>query len=80
VLVGKPVGKRLLCRPRHQFEDSRKMNLKELSWEGIDWIYLAEDRDKWRPLVNMEMNFRVTQNSEKLRNYQFLKKFFFMFC
>jgi len=41
----------------------------------VDWIYLAKDTDKWRPLVNMEMNFRVPQNAEKLRNYQLLKKY-----
>ena len=58
VLVGKPEGKRLLGRPRRRWEDNIKMNLQELGCGGMDWIELAEDRDRWRVLVNAVMNFR----------------------
>jgi len=58
VLVGKPEGKRLLGRPRRRWEDNIKMNLQEVGCGGMDWIELAEDRDRWRVLVNAVMNFR----------------------
>jgi hypothetical protein len=51
-LVGNPEGKRTLGRPRHKWEDNIKM-------EGMDWIYLAQDRDRWQTLVKVVMNFRV---------------------
>jgi len=47
VLVGKPEGKRPLGRPRHRWEDNIKMDLQEVGYGGIDWIDLAEDRDRW---------------------------------
>jgi len=56
VLVGKPEGKRPLGRPRHRWEDNIKMDLQEVGCGGMDWIKLAEDRDKWRALVNAVMN------------------------
>ena len=49
VLVGKPEGKRPLGRPRRRWEDNIKMDLQEVGW-GIDWIRLAQDRDRWRAL------------------------------
>jgi len=58
VLVGKPEGKRLLGRPRHRWEDNIKMDLQELGG-GRDWMELAQDRDRWRALVNTVMNSRV---------------------
>jgi len=60
VLVGKPEGKRPLGRPRHRWEDNIKMELQEVGCGGMDWIELAQDRDRWRALVNVIMNLRVT--------------------
>ena len=59
VLVGKPEGKRLLGRPRRRWEDNIKMDLQEVGCGGMDWIELAQDRDKWRAAVNAVMNLRV---------------------
>jgi hypothetical protein len=59
VLVGKPEGKRPLGRPRHRWEDNIKMDLKVVQCAAMDWIDLAEDRDRWRALVNAIMNLRV---------------------
>jgi hypothetical protein len=59
VLVGKPVGKRPLRRPRHRWEDNIKMDLQEVGCGGMDWIDLAQYRDRWRALVNAVMNLRV---------------------
>jgi hypothetical protein len=59
--VGKPEGKRPLGRPSRWF-DNTKMGLREIGWCGMDWIDLAQDRDKWRALVNTIMNLRVPQN------------------
>jgi hypothetical protein len=57
--VGKPEGRRPLVRPRHRWEDNIKMDLREVGWEGADWIALAQDRDRWRALVYMVMNLRI---------------------
>ena len=57
VLVGKPEGKMPLGRHRRRWEDNIKMDLQEVT--GGDWMELAQDRDRWRALVNMVMNFRV---------------------
>ena len=59
VLVGKAEGKRPLGRPRCRWEDNIKMDLQAVGCEGVDWIELAEDRDRWRALVNAVMNLRV---------------------
>jgi CRISPR/Cas system-associated protein Cas7 (RAMP superfamily) len=63
VLVGKPEGKRPLGRPRRRWEDNIKINLQEVGCGGIDWIELAQDRDRWRALVTAVMNLRVSENS-----------------
>jgi len=59
VLVGKPEGKRPLVRPRRRWEDNIEMDLQEVGCGGMDWIELAQDRDRWRALVNAVMNLRV---------------------
>ena len=59
VLVGKPEGKRPLWRPRHRWEDNIKMDLEEVGMGCGDQMELAQDRDRWRALVCMVMNFRV---------------------
>jgi hypothetical protein len=59
VLVGKPEGKRPLGRPRNRWEDNIKMDLQEVGRGVMDWIELAQDRDRWRTLVNAVMNLRV---------------------
>jgi len=59
VLVGKPEGRRLLGRPTRQWEDNIKMDFQEVGCGGMDWIELAQVRDRWRALLNMVMNLRV---------------------
>jgi len=59
VLVGKPEGKRLLGRSRGRWEDNINMDLRGVRCGGMDWIDLAQDRDRWRALVNAVMNLRV---------------------
>jgi hypothetical protein len=59
LLVGKPEGKRPVGRPRHRWVDNMKVDLLEIGWGGVDWIGLAQDRDKCRALVNAVMNLRV---------------------
>jgi hypothetical protein len=60
ILVGKPEGKTSLGRHRRRWEDNIRMNLREIVWEVVDWIDLAEVRDQWRDVVNTEMNIRVS--------------------
>jgi hypothetical protein len=59
LLVGKPEGKRPLGRPRRRLVNNIKIDLLEIGWGGVDWIGIAQDRDKWRALVNAVMNLRV---------------------
>jgi hypothetical protein len=60
VLVGKPEGKRPLGRPRRTWEDGIKMDLREIGWgEGVEWIHVARDRDRWQAIVNAVMNLWV---------------------
>jgi hypothetical protein len=59
VLERKPEGKRPLGRPRHRWEDNIKMDLQEVGCGGMEWIELAEDRDRWWALVNAVVNLRV---------------------
>jgi hypothetical protein len=54
VLVRNPEGKRSLRRLRHRWEDNIKMDLIEIGWGGMDWIHLAQDRDQWQSLINMQ--------------------------
>jgi len=60
VLVGKPEGKKPLGRPRRRWEDNIKMVLREVGCGVMDWIELAEDRDRWRAFVTAVMNLRVS--------------------
>jgi hypothetical protein len=57
ILMGKPEGKRPLGRSRRRWLDNIKMDLREIRWDDMDWIDLAQDRDQWRALVNKVMNF-----------------------
>jgi hypothetical protein len=58
-LVGKPEGTRPFGRPRRRWEDNIKMDLREVGRGGMDWINLAQDRDRWRAVVNTVMNLLV---------------------
>jgi hypothetical protein len=58
VLVGKPEEKRPLRRPRLRWEDNIRMDLREVGCGSVDWIELAQGRDRWRALVNAVMNLR----------------------
>jgi hypothetical protein len=59
ILVVKPEGKRPLRRPRRRWEDNIKLDLQEVGCGGMDWIVLAQNRDRWRAIVNAVMNIRV---------------------
>ena len=59
VLVGKPEGKRPLGKPRRRWDDNIKIDIQEVGCGGMDWIELAQDRDRWWALVNAVMNLRV---------------------
>jgi hypothetical protein len=59
ILVGRPGGRRPLGRPRSRWEDNIKMDLREIGFGDVDWIQWAQDRDRWRALVNTVMNLRV---------------------
>ena len=59
VLEGEPEGKRQLGCSRRRWEDNIKMDFKEVECGDMNWIYLAQDRDRWRALVNAVMDLRV---------------------
>jgi hypothetical protein len=59
ILVGKPEGRRPLGRRRRRWVDNIKMDVREMEWDAIDWIDLAQDCDQWRALVNTVMNLRI---------------------
>jgi hypothetical protein len=60
ILVRKPEGKRPLRRPRRRWVNNIKIDLREIGWDGMDWIDLVQDRDQWRSLVNTVMNLRLS--------------------
>jgi hypothetical protein len=59
VLVGKPEGRKSLRRPRRRWEDYIRTDLLEVACGCLDWMELAQDRDRWRALVSAVMNLRV---------------------
>jgi hypothetical protein len=59
ILAGKPEGKRPLGRSGCRWVDNIEVYLREIGWDGLDWIDLAQDRYQWRALVNTIMNIRV---------------------
>jgi hypothetical protein len=59
VLVGKPEGKSPLGRPRRRWKDRIRMDLREIGLEVVDWIRLAQDRDRWQSVVIAVMNLRI---------------------
>jgi hypothetical protein len=66
LLVGKPEGKRPLGRPRRRWMDNIRMDLGEVGWGDVDWFGVAQDRNRWRALVNSVLNLRVPLNAGKL--------------
>jgi hypothetical protein len=64
VLVGKPQGKRRLGRPSRRWEDGIRMDIREIGLGSVEWIQLAQDRDRWRALVNMAINHQFLQMTE----------------
>jgi len=61
VLMGKPEGKGPIGRPRRRWDDGIRMDLREIDWGSVEWIQLAQDRDRWRALVNTVMNLQVLE-------------------
>jgi hypothetical protein len=59
ILVGKPERKRPLSRPRHRWVENIIICLREIGWDGSDWMDLAQDRDRWRAFMSTVMNLRV---------------------
>jgi hypothetical protein len=59
LLVGRPQGRRPLGRPRRRWLHNNRMDLVEVGWGDVDWVDLAQDRDRWRALVNSVLNLRV---------------------
>jgi hypothetical protein len=79
VLIGKPEGKRSLERPRCRWKKIiLKLSSRKARGRGVGWIDPAQDRDRWRALVNATLKIQVPYNSEKflgyMRNYQLIKK------
>jgi hypothetical protein len=59
ILVGKQEGKRPLGRPRRMWVCNNRIDLREIGWDGVDWIDLAQDTDQWRALVNTILDARI---------------------
>jgi hypothetical protein len=59
LLVGTPEGKRPLGRPRRRWVNNIRIDLREVGWGDVDWIGVAQDRGRWRALVNLVLNLRV---------------------
>jgi hypothetical protein len=59
ILVVRPEGRRPLGRPRRRWEVNSKIDLREVGWEDMNWIELAQDRDRWRDVVNAVKNLRI---------------------
>jgi hypothetical protein len=79
VLVGKPEAKRTLGRPRRRWEDNIRMDLQEVECRGMEWIGLAQDRDRWRAImdeVRGELSYLAPLGSEKI-SASYLKQCFF---
>jgi hypothetical protein len=66
LLVGKPEGKRPLDGPRRRWVANIRMDLGEVGWGDVDWIGPAQDRNRWRALVNSVLNLRVPRKAGKL--------------
>jgi hypothetical protein len=66
LLVGKPEGRRPVGRPRRRWLNNIRMDLVEVGWGDVDWIGLAQDRDRWRALANSVLNLQVPWNAGKL--------------
>jgi hypothetical protein len=62
IFTGKPEGKRPLVRPRRRCKDNIRTDLKEIGWEDVDWIHLAQDTERWQAPLNTLMNLRFPQN------------------
>jgi hypothetical protein len=56
---GTPKGKKPGGRPRRRWEDNIRKDLRDIIWEGVDWMHLAQDRNQWRAVVDTVINFRV---------------------
>ena len=63
-MVGRPEGRRRLGRPRRGCEDDIKMHLQEVEWGRMDYSDMAQDRERWRAVVNAAMNLRIPYNAE----------------
>jgi hypothetical protein len=78
ILVGKPEGKRPRGRPRRRRVDNIKRDLREIGWDGMEWIDLTQDRDQWRALVNTVMepsgSMKCREVLEWLHSWRLLKK------
>jgi hypothetical protein len=59
--VGEPEGKRPLERPGRRWEYNIKIDLRDIGWDGMDWIDLAQDRDQWRALMNTVIHLRFNK-------------------
>jgi hypothetical protein len=68
-LVGKPEGRRPLGSPRCRWVDNIRMDLGEVGWGDVDWIGLAQDRNRWRAVVHAVINLRALQNAESFSSF-----------